>query len=186
MIASLRTLLAHPALRVALLIAVLVFAFDWATKTWALDRVQHEAMPVGGLKLGVERNDGFAFSYGAGRVPAEAVLIVRLLALTTLVLLWRRVGFQSRRLACGFAILLAGGLGNVADLMFRGGVIDFIHAGPFTFEVAGETIQAGFVFNAADVAILFALGLLAPAIREWSRMSHHRLITWRRARSAED
>src|SRR5690606_26457676 len=87
------------------------------------------------------------------------------------------VGARNRRLAAGFALLIAGGSGNAADMLFRGGaVVDFIHAGPF--HVRGELVHAGIVFNAADVATLLALGLLAPLIHAWSTRSQRRIARW--------
>jgi hypothetical protein len=39
-------------------------------------------------------------------------------------------------------------------------------------------VHAGVVFNAADIAILLALGLLAPLIHEWSIGSQRRIAEW--------
>lgn len=173
----LRAFLAHDVLRFAALVAIAVFLVDWATKSWALESVQHGVVPLGSLMLGVERNDAFAFSAGSGRISPAATLGVRLTALIAVVLLSWRVGARNRRLAAGFALLLAGGLGNASDVAFRGGaVVDFIHAGPFVFPwVGGDVVHAGFVFNAADVSILIALGLLAPLIQEWSMGMQQRI-----------
>lgn len=173
----LRAFLAHDILRFAALVAAAAFLLDWATKSWALDTLEHAAVPLGALMLGVERNEAFAFSAGVGQIPPALVIVVRLVALAGLVLLFRQVGARNRRIAAGFALMLAGGSGNAADMLFRGGaVVDFIHAGPF--HVRGEVVHAGIVFNAADVAILLALGLLAPLIHEWARGSQKRIADW--------
>lgn len=173
----LRAFVAHDVLRFALLVAAAAFLFDWATKSWALETLEHAAVPLGALMLDVERNHAFAFSSGGESVSREFVLITRLLALAGVILLSIRVGARNRRLTTGFALLLAGGLGNAVDVVFRGGaVVDFIHAGPFHW--GGELVHAGIVFNAADVAILLALGLLAPLIHEWSIGSQRRIAEW--------
>src|SRR5690606_6843556 len=157
-IRRLRALLAHDVLRFAALVAIAVFLLDWATKSWALQALEH-GVPAGSLMRGVERNPAFAFSAGEGRMSPGVVIGLRMLALVAVIALSRRVGARNRRLAAGFALLIAGGSGNAADVLFRGGaVVDFIHAGPFTFEVGGELVHAGFVFNAADIAIVLALG----------------------------
>ncbi|HEX6132651.1 MAG TPA: signal peptidase II [Longimicrobiales bacterium] len=175
----LRAILAHDVLRFAVLVAIAAFLLDWATKSWALQALEHGGAPLGSLMLGIERNAAFAFSAGEGRLPFEVVIGLRILALAGVLLLFWRVGARNRRLAAGFALLIAGGSGNAADVLFRGGaVVDFIHAGPFTFEVGGELVHAGFVFNAADVAILLALGLLAPLIQEWSLGGQRRIAEW--------
>ncbi|MBR9988511.1 MAG: signal peptidase II, partial [Gemmatimonadetes bacterium] len=173
----LRAFLAHDVLRFAMLVAAAAFLLDWATKSWALDTLEHAAVPLGALMLGVERNEALAFSAGAGTLPPWIVIGIRLLAIAGVLALSIQVGARNRRLAAGFALLLAGGSGNAADMLFRGGaVVDFIHAGPF--HLRGELVHAGIVFNAADIAILLALGLLAPLIQEWSTGSQRRIADW--------
>ena len=173
----LRAFIAHDLLRFATLVATAAFLLDWATKSWALETLEHAAVPLGALMLGVERNDALAFSAGTGQLPPEFVVALRLTAISAVLLLAWQVGARNRRYAAGFALLLAGGAGNVADMLFRGGaVVDFIHAGPIA--LGGGIVHAGIVFNAADVAILLALGLLAPLIHEWSTGSQRRLAAW--------
>lgn len=173
----LRAFVAHDVIRFAVLVAAAAFLFDWATKSWALEALEHTAVPLGALMLGVERNHAFAFSSGGESVPPAFVLLTRLLAVTGVILLSIRVGARDRRLAAGFALLFAGGLGNAVDVVFRGGaVVDFIHAGPFHW--GGELVHAGVVFNAADIAILLSLGLLAPLIHEWSIGGQRRIAAW--------
>lgn len=175
-----RAFLAHDVLRFATLVAAAAFLLDWATKSWALQTLEHTAMPMGALMLGLERNDALAFSAGSGHLPAGLVVALRLMAIAGVIALSVQVGARNRRYAAGFALLIAGGSGNAADMLFRGGaVVDFIHAGPIL--VGGELVHAGVVFNAADLAILFALGLLAPLINEWSTGTQRRLARWERS-----
>jgi lipoprotein signal peptidase len=172
----LRGVLRHDVLRVATLLAILVFIADWASKSWALQHLAGASVPLGSLVLGVERNEGFAFSSGAGHVPTWLIIAVRLTALAGIVALSRNVAAHSRRYACGFALLIGGGFGNAVDLVFRdGAVVDFIGAGPFMFNWAGTLVDLHFVFNAADVAILLSLPLLAPVIRLYAQALQHRL-----------
>lgn len=171
-----RAFLAHDVLRFATLVAAAAFLLDWATKSWALQSLQYAAVPIGALTLDVERNDAFAFSMASGQVPAALVFALRLVMLAGALLIFVRVGARSRRIAAGFALLIAGGSGNAADLIFRGGeVVDLIHAGPFQ---VGGVMHAGIVFNTADIAILLALGLLGPLIRDWSVAAQGRLGEW--------
>jgi lipoprotein signal peptidase len=177
--ARLRAFIAHDVLRFATLVAIAAFLIDWASKSWALTTLGDMTMPLGALVLGVERNEAFAFSSGSGRFSPAVVIAVRLLALAAVVLMSRRVGSHSRRYAAGFALLIAGGFGNAADVMFRGGaVVDFIGAGPFRFEWLGEVTHFGFVFNAADISILLGLALIAPQIQTWSLKAQRNLGDW--------
>jgi lipoprotein signal peptidase len=172
--AHVRAFFGHEVLRFATLLAAAVFLLDWATKSWALQALQHSGVPVGAFMLGVERNDAFALSTGAGVVPTPLLVIIRIASLAIVLLLAARVGCHNRRYAAGFALLIAGGAGNLSDLLFRqGAVVDLIYAGPFHF--AGEVVHDGVVFNGADIAILLALGLLAPLINEWAIARQRRL-----------
>jgi lipoprotein signal peptidase len=170
----------HHVLRLAKLLAAAAFLLDWSTKSWALQHLDGTSMPLGALTLGVARNEAFAFSAGDGQVSALLVICVRLAALISIILVCRRVtGLLSKRNACGVALLLAGGFGNAADLLFRGGaVVDFIGAGPFTFDWAGESMQMHVVFNAADLFILVGIGLMAPLIQHVARAVQRRFVAW--------
>jgi len=157
--------------RLAALTATAAFLLDWATKTWALGNVHDSIMPLGGLTLGVARNDGFAFSSGGGQFSPTAIFTARLLILTTVLYTFRGVLARSRRSAVGLALITAGGFGNAADVMFRdGAVVDFIAAGPLvlSFWRESEPLHFTFVFNLADVAILMGLAMLAPVIQKWA------------------
>ena len=179
LIPGLRSFVRHEILRRATLIAIAAFLVDWVTKSWALQAWNDVTLPLGAFTLGVHRNDAFAFSSGAGKVAPEIVVAVRVLALLTVVYLSRRIVTTSVRYATGIAFVLAGGFGNAADVVFRGGaVIDFIGAGPFSFNWAGERVHLGFVFNAADIAIFLGLGLIAPQIQLWARDKQRRLAEW--------
>jgi lipoprotein signal peptidase len=140
------------------------FLLDWTTKTWALHNVSQSALALGSLTLGVARNDGFAFSAGAGIISPWMILLARLAVLVTLGMFAFRVAEFTRLRAMGLALLFAGGFGNAADIVFRNGaVVDFIGTGQ------------GFVFNIADVLILAGLLMSAPLIRLMGRYVRQRL-----------
>jgi lipoprotein signal peptidase len=174
-----RAFIAHDILRLATLLALAVFLFDWATKSWALHTLGDMTAPLGALVLGVERNDALAFSTARGRFSPAVIIGIRLVAMGALIYFSRKVVVTSRRLAAGVALLLGGGFGNAADIIFRGGsVVDFIGAGPFTFDWAGEQVHLSFVFNAADVAILIGLALVAPYVHQFAIAQQKRLARW--------
>ena len=165
--------------RLAALTATAAFLLDWATKTWALGNVHDTVMPLGGLALGVARNDGFAFSSGGGQFSPATIFAARLLILTAVLYTFRGVLARSRRSAVGLALVTAGGFGNAVDVMFRdGAVVDFIAAGPFVFTWReSEPLHFTFVFNLADIAILIGLAMLAPVIQKWAIAVQLRLAT---------
>jgi lipoprotein signal peptidase len=178
-----RCWLQHRVFRLATLLGTAAFLLDWATKSWALRSLHGSVHPLGALTLFVARNEAFAFSARHGELMTWLVVSVRVAMILLIVLLCRQLAQQlSRRSACGAALLLAGGLGNSADLLFRGGaVVDFIGAGPFTFHLAGgEAVRMHLVFNAADIFILLGIALLAPAIQQLSRAIQRNLAAWER------
>ena len=145
-------------LRAAVLLLTLsLFGCDHATKIAA-----KASLPAGGLNLvsGVlelryTENDDTAFSLlhalGIARTPG-VLLATSSLALLAILVTW----FVARKRATrtqhvGFALVLAGALGNVVDRAARGYVIDFIHLTRWP------------VFNVADIAVVAGMILLMLA-----------------------
>jgi signal peptidase II len=174
-----RSFAGNEALCVAAFVGIAAFLLDWSTKDWALRHVHDALMPFGVFTLGVARNDGFAFSAGAGVVPAWSIVGIRIAVLVALVLLTLRFAAASYRFACGCALIIAGGIGNAIDIIARNGaVVDFIGAGPFTFALRGEPYYMHFVFNVADVLILVGIVLITPLIRRVGLGTQRRLAAW--------
>jgi lipoprotein signal peptidase len=166
--------------RLAVLVALAAFLVDWASKSWALASLD-TARPLGALVLDVERNTAFAFSSGAGSVEPWMVGGIRLLVILAIVLLAWRLAPRRRRYAAGFALLVAGGSGNAADIVLRdGAVVDFIGTGPMQLYLAGAPLNINFVFNVADVYILLGLALLAPLIRAGALSVQRQIVGWER------
>ncbi len=132
---------------VLLVIAVLAFLIDLASKLLVVARLEnHAAIKVIGdvVTLQVIRNSGAAFGMG------QALTVVfTMIASAVIVVIWR----IARRLyslpwAIALGLLLGGALGNLTDRLFRspgvfrGHVVDFI------------SVQHFAVFNLADSAIV--------------------------------
>ncbi len=108
------------------------------------------------LELRYARNHDVAFSaLSRWDFPGKhtVLLVVALLVLAATIVLWVRHRQQATRVTMddvGFAFVVAGALGNVADRLLRGYVVDFIHLSHWP------------IFNVADACIvigLIALGL---------------------------
>ena len=170
----------HRAVRLGFFLAIAAFLVDWASKSWALRSLEGAPILLGSLTLEVARNEALAFSVGHGYLAPAAVVALRLGTLLVLILVCARLrGMWSYRNACGLALIFAGGLGNAADLVFRGGgVVDFIGAGPLTLDWADQLIQMFFVFNVADLFILIGVGLVGPLIHDFSHELQGRLARW--------
>ena len=140
-----------------LLLTLTLFGCDHATKIAA-----KASLPAGGLSLvsGVlelryTQNDDTAFSLlrtlGVARTPG-VLLATSSIALLAILVTW----FAARKRATrtqhvGFALVLAGALGNVVDRAVRGYVIDFIHLTRWP------------IFNVADIAVVAGMILLMLA-----------------------
>ncbi len=161
-----RRVLTHAHLRFAILIGILAWLVDWISKTWALTTVAQRPLALGNrLLLRVAHNEGLAFS-SFESIPIASILSLRITCILVLAVLAVRFAAESRRLACAFALLLAGGLGNVADVVLReGAVVDFIGVRPLLLTQPDLAV----VFNLADVWIKVGVVLAFPLIRRAAR-----------------
>jgi signal peptidase II len=131
-------------------VAAVVVGVDQATKQIALDNLDHPVDVIKGvLTLRLTFNSGGAFGV-LQRFPG-LFLVATFVIVGVIVVLVGRV--HDSRLVIPMGMILGGGVGNVADRLFRslgapGRVVDFIdfHVWP--------------VFNVADSAIVIGLGLI--------------------------
>jgi signal peptidase II len=138
---------------VSLLLAL--FGCDHASKNVAeaaLSNGRVVNLVTGGLELRYARNPDTAFSLFRvlGLSPSPSLLLLSSLLATAFVgALWFFARKRSTRQDnVGYALVLAGALGNVVDRAARGYVVDFIH------------ITHWPIFNVADVAIVVGTMLL--------------------------
>jgi len=128
-------------------VAVVVFACDQATKVvvdGAIERGDHEELILG-VRLVNVRNTGVAFSSLQGAGPIIGVIV----GIALVALLWYFARNATRPLIwLPAGMLLGGALGNVADRIRVGAVIDFIKP---SFWPA---------FNLADAAVTLGVILL--------------------------
>ena len=151
-------------LRAAVLaLTVVLFGCDHVTKHAAEAALaQGGAVNVvqGVLELRYVENHDTAFSLlrTLGLTPVPAVLsTMAMVALIAVVGTWIAMRAQLGTVQhVGFALVLAGALGNVVDRAMRGFVVDFIHVSHWP------------IFNVADVLVV--LGVVAIAVadpRRW-------------------
>jgi signal peptidase II len=150
-------------IRVVAAVLAACVGLDQATKRVAVALLPegHRVTLAGGLvRLERVRNEGAFLGLGA-RLPEQVRTVVftwgvGVLVLGALLLALHRA--SSRRTAVAAALVAGGGLGNLWDRLATGGsVIDFVNLG------AGP-LRTG-IFNAADVAIVAGVALLALAPR---------------------
>jgi signal peptidase II len=161
-----------------ILLAIGLFGCDHATKLAAKASLEGAAaVPVapgmlhGAVELRYVENRDVAFSalghLGVERSPALLIALsaVAMTGLVVMALLeWRRrsrgamngdgrpASARRDRIAnAGLALILGGAVGNLADRIVRGYVVDFIH------------VKGWPVFNVADIAVVAGMGLMALA-----------------------
>lgn len=139
----------------------MVLLLDQATKLWLVSflpyGMQKTVIP-GFFDLVHTRNRGVAFGlFSQGGPVSQAVLLVLVVLLVGFVawqLLHHRHGFAPR---VGLSLILGGALGNLADRLLRGEVVDFLD---FYLSFGGRSYHWP-AFNVADASItLGALWLL--------------------------
>ena len=143
-------------LRLAIVLLTLsLFGCDHATKIAAHASLAHGgavSVVKGVLELRYTENDDTAFSMlhhlGIARTPGVllAASAFALLAVLTMWMVSRKRATRAQHV--GFALVVAGALGNVVDRALRGCVIDFIHLTRWP------------IFNVADIAVVAGMVLL--------------------------
>lgn len=137
-------------------VAAVVAAADQVTKSAALSDLRHPVHLLGPLGLALQYNTGSAFSLFTGDGTALAV-VAAVLAAGVGWLAWRA---WSLPLAVAAGLVLGGAVGNLADRVGRGRVVDFITLSHWpTFNVADACITVGVVL----VALLYLRGPPRPA-----------------------
>jgi signal peptidase II len=124
----------------AVALAAFVLICDQATKQFAVSQFGDGDVSIGlGFELVEVRNDGVAFGlFGGG----EALVIVITMAALALVAAYFALDPSRPGLWVGIGLLAGGALGNLADRLREGSVIDFLDP------------PAWPAFNVADVAIV--------------------------------
>ncbi|MEM7174389.1 MAG: signal peptidase II [Chlamydiota bacterium] len=162
---TLQLALSSKRLIVFALIASLLFAADFFSKTWvnhyfSRDLSASTQYPYGGIGvfhqiLGVDfcinRVTNRGGAWGVFASYSYLLLTVRLTIITALFI--HTLFFnQLRARDCSFFLLITGAAGNLFDFFFYGYVIDFLHLTLWGYSFP--------VFNFADVMIFFGVALL--------------------------
>jgi lipoprotein signal peptidase len=140
---------------IGFLLAALVLAADQGVKYWVLhgaglaDGHEEAILPV--INLVLVWNHGITFGlFAQAGARIVLALIASVVVIALFVWLWRSTGWV-KTLAIG--AIAGGAIGNVADRVRFGAVVDFIqaHAGPVYFP---------WIFNVGDSAICCGVAVL--------------------------
>jgi signal peptidase II len=139
-------------------LSALVIVLDQATKALIVARFElyerREWLPV--LEITRLHNRGAAFSFLHDASGWQHYFFISVACIASAAIVWwlsRPGPARSRLLAAGLALILGGALGNLADRLLRGHVVDFIH-----FHWYERWYFPA--FNCADAAITIGAALL--------------------------
>ena len=133
-------------LALTLVVAAAVVVADQVTKSAALHHLHRPVHLVGPLGLALQENTGSAFSLFTGDGTVLAV-VAGFLAVGVVWLAWQSRGVP---MTIATGLVLGGAVGNLADRIGRGRVVDFITLSHWpTFNIADACITVGVVLAAA-------------------------------------
>lgn len=146
-----------------LVVSALVIVLDWQTKQLASQHLQlyRPEEIFSWLNITLAHNYGAAFSFLADAGGWQRWFFIGLASVISVVLLVWLVRLPRREwvTALGLALILGGAVGNVADRIRLGYVVDFIdvHFGGWhypAFNVADSAITCGVVLLLVDAIVL--------------------------------
>ena len=134
-------------------VALFVLALDQFTKQWIVQSMQRlESRRILGdfFRLTYVHNDGAAFGLNLG--GRWSFVVVTILVAAFIVLYYARTE-RTLTARWALALILGGALGNLADRVRIGEVVDFLH-----LSLKGVSWP---IFNVADIGVSVGVGLLA-------------------------
>lgn len=133
--------------------AALLIAADQLLKIWVLDTLAggpSRMLIPGFLQLTYVENRGAAFGIFQGRVGLLSIFTVIVIAAIAYLLIRGKFNGNKLIMWCS-GLLIAGGIGNLIDRLFRGFVVDYLDISPlFYFPV----------FNLADCCVVVGTFLI--------------------------
>ena len=159
--------------RLGALIAIAVLAADQLAKALVLHYFGETGwapLPLGPLiNLTLHWNRGISFSFFSMTSANGQIILVLFAVIATIFLMWWLARCRSPVAAIGLGAIIGGALGNVADRLFRGAVVDFLDLHMLGWHL--------FVFNLADAAINCGVVLLVLDVIAGGGEARNRTVT---------
>jgi signal peptidase II len=130
--------------------AIILVLVDQIIKLKIIDTIKDKSITIikGILSFTYCENKGVAFSIGNGHVPLFIVINLIIICGLTVYYEKNKQEFRGIISKIFFTMVIAGGISNLLDRVFRGFVIDFIDIGElFNFAI----------FNVADIFIVIGI-----------------------------
>ncbi|MEG2039134.1 MAG: signal peptidase II [Oscillospiraceae bacterium] len=136
---------------IALLMAAVLVGIDQIIKIWAYSNLRLTdtlAVIPNVLHLTYHENTGAAFSMLSERTTFLAVATGLLLLAIVVLMLYKKPASKFLNITLG--LIIAGGVGNLIDRVWRGFVVDYVDFRLINFAV----------FNFADICVVIGTGML--------------------------
>lgn len=141
---------------IALIGILLLVGIDQLIKIWAVQALMPSAMPVQLIKFGDTEiinlsyceNTGAAFSIFKDKLPFLIIITSLFILFGLYLIIFKKI--KNPAIVYSVALVIAGGIGNLIDRIFRGYVIDYIEIRIFRFAI----------FNFADCCVVIGAILL--------------------------
>lgn len=141
---------------IALIGIVLLIGIDQLIKLWAVEYLLPAPMPIQLIKFGDTEiinlsyceNTGAAFSIFKDKLPFLIIVTSIFILFGFYLIVFKKI--QKPIMVYSIALMIAGGIGNLIDRIFRGFVVDYIEIRIFRFAI----------FNFADCCVVIGAILL--------------------------
>ena len=140
--------------KMILIITILLIILDQITKILAINFITE---PIGDEYYGLEivRNTGMAFGFNEGNVRNIFLTIFVLVVVFNF--LKNQIDQIDKKTAVALSLVISGGISNLVDRFFRGGVIDFIKL----YKIPN--------FNIADICVIIGWVLIIVFLIDFSK-----------------
>lgn len=142
----------NKALQIGIILFVLLLILDQVSKILAISTDVNQNIINNVLSFRLVFNSGIAFGIGQGE-DIGTFIVSNIIVLGIIIrFIWLQKERMDNITMYGLFMILAGGIGNFIDRLFRGQVVDFIQVFPATHFP---------VFNLADIYIVLGWMILA-------------------------
>lgn len=144
-----------------IVIVIAVIALDQVTKQIVIDNLRigesYRLIPPLYPLFQITRSANTGAAFGFLPQGGDLFLIIELVVVVILLIYYPRIDVKERLTRWGIALVIGGALGNAADRLTHGAVIDFIH-----YQIPGVISN---VSNLADHAIV--IGVIVIFVQSW-------------------